>query len=77
MVGGVVNMSVLGVAAIMQPVLGKILDLHWLGEIVEGARVYNQEAYSAAFIWLLVSSALAVVMVFFTTETYCRMRAID
>ena len=76
-VGGVVNMSVLGVAAILQPVLGKILDLHWLGEMMEGARVYNQEAYFAAFIWLLVSSALAVVMVFFTTETYCRMRETD
>jgi MFS family permease len=76
-VGGVVNMSVLGVAAIMQPVLGKILDLHWLGIMAEGARVYNQDAYSAAFIWLLVSSGMAVVMVFFTTETYCRMQEID
>ena len=76
-VGGVVNMSVLGVAAIMQPVLGKILDLHWLGTMAQGARVYNQDAYFSAFIWLLVSTSLAVVMVFFTTETHCRMRDID
>ncbi len=75
-VGGVVNMSVLGVAAIMQPVLGKILDSHWQGTLVEGARVYNQTAYFSAFIWLLVSTALAVVMVFFTRETYCRISEI-
>jgi MFS family permease len=76
-VGGVVNMSVLGVAALLQPLLGKILDLHWLGTMAEGARVYSQEAYFSAFIWLLVSSGLAVVMVSFTTETYCRMREIE
>jgi sugar phosphate permease len=73
-VGGVVNMSVLGVAAIMQPVLGKILDSHWQGRLVEGARVYDQAAYSAAFIWLLAGTALSVVMVFLTRETYCRIQ---
>ncbi len=73
-VGGVVNMSVLGVAAIMQPVLGKILDSHWQGTLVEGARVYDQAAYSAAFIWLLVGTALSVIMVSLTRETYCRIQ---
>ena len=73
-VGGVVNMSVLGIAAIMQPVLGGILDSHWDGVLVNGARVYNSGAYFSAFIWLFISTALAVVMVFFTRESYCRIR---
>lgn len=73
-VGGVVNMSVLGVAAIMQPVLGKILDSHWQGTLVDGVRVYNEAAYFSAFIWLLVSSALSIIMVMASRETYCRMR---
>ncbi len=73
-VGGVVNMSVLGIAAIMQPLLGKILDLHWQGNMVEGARVYGAEAYSDAFFWLFASTLLAVVMVLFTRETYCRVQ---
>ena len=72
-VGGVVNMSVLGIAAIMQPVLGTILDSHWDGVLVNGARVYSPEAYSAAFIWFFVCVALSVVMVFFTRESYCRV----
>lgn len=73
-VGGVVNMSVLGFASIMQPLLGKILDTHWQGDMVEGARVYNEAAYSAAFFWLVVCTALSIIMISLTKETYCRMR---
>lgn len=72
--GGVVNMSVLGIAAIMQPVLGKILDYHWEGMLNNGVRIYNSAAYSSAFIWFVVSTALAVVMLFLTRESYCRIR---
>ena len=72
-VGGVVNMSVLGIAAIMQPVLGVILDRKWDGVIVDGARVYGSSAYSAAFIWLFICTALSVFMVMFTKESYCRV----
>jgi sugar phosphate permease len=72
--GGVVNMSVLGIAAIMQPVLGKILDSHWDGALLNGARVYDSGAYSSAFTWFLVSTALSVVMVYSTRESYCRIR---
>ncbi len=73
-VGGVVNMSVLGIAAIMQPVLGKILDAHWDGVLIDGARIYNSSAYSSAFVWFLVSSALSVIMVLFTRESFCAIR---
>jgi sugar phosphate permease len=74
-VGGVVNMSVLGFAAIMQPVLGIILDRGWDGVLVEGVRIYSRDAYSSAFIWLFVSTVLSVVMVMFTKESYCRIAA--
>lgn len=73
-VGGVVNMSVLGIAAIMQPLLGKILDYNWDGVLLNGARIYSSSAYSSAFIWLFLSTVLSVVMVVFTRESYCRIR---
>jgi len=72
-VGGVVNMAVLGIAAILQPLLGSILDAHWQGVLVDGARIYPSEAYSAAFLWLPSCAAVAVVMVLLTRESYCRM----
>ena len=72
--GGVVNMSVLGIAAIMQPVLGKILDSHWDGVLVNGARIYSSTAYSSAFIWFLVSVGVSIVMVACTKESYCQIK---
>lgn len=73
-VGGVVNMSVLGFAAILQQGLGNILDRNWDGIMAAGARIYSQDAYSSAFLWLFVCSLLSVIAVVFTRETYCRMR---
>ena len=72
--GGVVNMSVLGIAALMQPVLGKILDSHWDGVLLNGARIYSSAAYSSAFIWFVVSTALSIIMVYFTRESFCRVK---
>lgn len=66
-------MSVLGIAAIMQPLLGRILDFHWQGVLLNGARIYNHTAYSPAVVWFLVSAALSVVMVYFTRESHCRI----
>lgn len=71
-VGGLVNMSVLGVAAIMQPVLGIILDHHWSGLIVNGTRIYNNHAYGSAFLWFFITSLLSIIAVMFVRETYCR-----
>jgi sugar phosphate permease len=76
-VGGVVNMGPLGFAAILQPWLGSILDRHWDGLLVHGVRIYNANAYSAAFLWLFVSSCLSVAAVYFTRETCCRVLEID
>jgi hypothetical protein len=73
-VGGVVNTSVLGIAAILQSALGWILDRHWQGDMAEGARVYDAAAYDAAFVWLAVSALGAIVSVALTRETHCRMR---
>jgi MFS family permease len=73
-VGGVVNLGVMGIAAILQPILGYILDRHWDGTLAAGARVYDAGAYSAAFFWFFACAALSVLMVALTRETHCRMQ---
>jgi sugar phosphate permease len=73
-VGGVVNMAVLGFAAIQQSAMGWILDRNWQGAVIEGARVYDAAAYHAAFLWLAFSAVGAVAFVALTRETYCRLR---
>lgn len=72
--GGVINMSVLGFAAIQQSALGWILDRNWHGIEVDGIRLYDAAAYHAAFLWLAISAAGAVVSVMLTRETHCRLR---
>ena len=69
---GLVNMCVVGSGAVMQPVIGGLLDLGWDGRIVEGARIYGADAYTSAFSVLIGSNLLALVCVLLLRETYCQ-----
>lgn len=73
-VGGVINMAVLGFAAIQQSAIGWLLDRNWQGAVAEGARVYDAAAYHAAFVLLAVSALGAVASLALTRETHCRLR---
>jgi sugar phosphate permease len=73
-VGGVVNMSILGFAAILQPLLGWVLDCHWDGRLLAGAPLYSAEAYFAAFAWLFGCALLSIVAMIPVRETHCLMR---
>ena len=46
---GIVNTGVVGSGALLQPLIGALLDANWHGALVDGARVYDAQAYSIAF----------------------------
>lgn len=69
---GMVNMCVVGSGAVMQPIIGWLLDLGWDGRVVEGARVYGADTYTTAFSVLIGSNLLALVCILLLRETYCR-----
>ena len=69
---GLVNMCVVGSGAVMQPIIGGLLDLGWDGQLVEGARVYGADTYTTAFSVLLGSNLLALICILLLRETYCR-----
>ena len=69
---GLVNMCVVGSGAVMQPLIGWMLDLNWDGQIVAGARIYGADAYTTAFSVLIGSNLLALVCILLLRETYCR-----
>jgi hypothetical protein len=60
---------------VLQPAMGKVLDLHWQGELMNGVRVYSGEAYRAAFMLMIAWSLFSVLMMLFTRETHCRPMA--
>ena len=66
------NMFVVGSGAVMQPLIGWLLDRNWSGEVVEGVRIYSAQAYTAGFSSLLVVMAAALVGTFLLKETGCK-----
>jgi hypothetical protein len=44
----VVNTFVVGSGALLQPLIGWLLDLGWTGQVVGGARAYPREAFAGA-----------------------------
>ena len=71
---GLMNMCVVGSGAIMQPVIGWMLDLNWDGTLAEGARVYAAGDYRIAFSGLLVVNTAALVATLFLRETRCQQQ---
>ena len=69
---GMLNTLVVGSGAVMQPLIGWLLDRHWDGTIIEGARLYRADNYQSAFFVLILAGVVAVVCCLLLKETYCR-----
>ncbi len=69
---GLMNMFVVGSGAVLQPLIGWLLDLNWTGDMLDGARLYDATAYAIGFTTLVAANVLGLVCVFGLRETYCR-----
>jgi nitrate/nitrite transporter NarK len=70
--GGVTNMGNMLGGMLLQPAIGWVLDRMWGGETADGVRVFDLDAYRAGFMLMLAWMGVAVALVLFTRETYCR-----
>ena len=66
-----VNMWVVVSGAVLQPIIGWMLDLQWDGAIVSDLRQFSEAAYKDAFLTLIGAGIIAVIAAFLTRETYC------
>lgn len=71
-VSGLTNMGVMMGPMLMQPVVGRLLDIFWTGEMTGGVRYYTLQAYEFGFIPMMAWVVLSLVLLFFTRETHCR-----
>ena len=71
---GLVNGMVTGTGALYQPLLGWLLDQNWDGKMEAGARLYDGDAYRAAFGVLVAGACLGVLCTFAMRETNCRQQ---
>lgn len=69
---GFINMGPFIGTALLQPLVGYMLDLGWQGAVVQGARVYPLSAYQSAFMLFLASTLIAIVAGLLAKETRCR-----
>jgi len=69
---GLMNMFIVGSGAVMQPLIGWLLDLNWTGTMIDGARVYDENAYMLAFSSLLVVNGAAFIGTLLLRETRCK-----
>jgi len=69
---GLLNATTMISTALMQFCVGWLLDLQWDGRIENGLRVYDARAYILAFTSIPAAQLLALVLVRFVPETFCR-----
>lgn len=74
-VSGISNMGVIQGPMYMQPLVGIILDQRWQGGMAGGKRVFDFASYQQGFSLVLLWGAVALVLLLFTRETYCRQSA--
>lgn len=61
--------------AILQPLVGFILDLTWQGAMNNGVRVYSIGSYHTGLILLPIGLVIALITLPFIKETFCRQIA--
>lgn len=59
-------------AAVAEPVIGYLLDQFWTGETINHVRVYSLEAYHFALAFLPISMFIALLILPYIRETYCK-----
>ena len=69
---GFMNTLVMVLSAILQPLMGWLLDLNWDGRAIGGARLYAVDDYRTACLALVACYVLAFVSAWKARETHCR-----
>lgn len=74
---GLVNMLVMIGGIVFPPAIGKILDVHWTGTMVDGARIYSAHAYTLALSLLPLGIFFGILCTLFIRETHCEVHIED
>lgn len=59
---------------LFQPFMGKILDWHWGGSMLDGVRVYTLSDYKFALAVVPIGLFISCIVTLFIKETHCRIQ---
>jgi predicted MFS family arabinose efflux permease len=68
----VTNMGGFSAAAVLQPLVGYVIDLHWNGTMADGVRVYSPEDMRLGLLLLAGTAIVGAISTWFLKETGCR-----
>lgn len=71
---GFMNMMNMVGIALIQPIVGFILDFLWAGDVVDKVRVYPLSAYQAALSILPIAIFISILILPKLKETYCQQK---
>jgi MFS family permease len=66
---GLVNTCVIASGAVLQPLIGYILDRHWTGLAVDGARIYPPEAFAWGLAVLPIACGIGALAALLVRDT--------
>lgn len=72
MATSVTNMGGFLAGALLQPLVGLVMDLRWQGALVDGARLYAPDDYRTGLLLLAGTAWLGAIGAWFLKETRCR-----
>lgn len=72
MATSVINVGAFLGAAILQPLVGWVMDRGWDGRMLDGARIYSAHNYQTGLALMLAFAVVGVVGALGVRETYCR-----
>ena len=69
-IAGAVTMGNMIGPNILQPAVGRVLEMQWTGKVANGVHVHGLPEFQTAFLMLVGWSMLAIVLLSLTTETH-------
>ncbi len=72
---GIINTAVTGSGALLQPIIGWLLDLGWDGRTFDGARVYSAEIFRLAMLVVPGVGLLGLALLGAIRETHAAQRS--
>ena len=77
MATSVVNTGAFLGAAVLQPLVGWVMDLGWDGTLLAGARVYSEQNYQSGLGIMLGFAIVGLLGALFIRETHCQYLTIE
>jgi MFS family permease len=74
-ISGAINIGNMIGPTLLQPGIGRLLDKNWAGQMAAGARVYDVNAFQAAFLLIVAWSIASCLLISLTRETHCKPAA--